>query len=136
RLYRLTEMTAQYILKKEFSIDTGDVDINNVPINLKEQIENLKNPKDNRIQLAMFQAFQLLMDLGISIGKDFFKNTKLRGLISERNYSILAHGTKSITKDTALNLTNEIHNFIAKYFDKFDEVVKELSFNWQAPLIT
>lgn len=126
RLYRLTEMFAQFVLIKKHKIDTSDVDQSKVPPISEYKIRFI----NGRAKIGMKDAYELLEALGDEVGKNFMKNKKMESLLQERNLSILAHGTKPIEKSTCIELNDHIYNLISTVIPGFEELCKKLQFSW------
>lgn len=110
RLYRSLELIAQIKLKKEYGIDTSDVDLDI----LKEHeitLDFIPN-KDGTIKTALVQDYILLNELNDELGKFFMKNNELVfATISSRNNSILAHGLNSQSEKQYTNFKELVLRF-------------------------
>ena len=96
RFYRVTELIAQYRLKKYGVEGTGDVHPDKIPKNLTGEIVP---DEDGRIRISMHKAYQLLAACGDEIGKRYESDKVIQNELSKRNTSILAHGLSPMTKD-------------------------------------
>lgn len=116
RLYRSFELIAQIELTK-YDLESSNIDIsilkqNNVSEEFIHDLEN--NLEDGKIRIGLVKDFLLLNELGNDLGKYYVENeSKIKDLTRKRNYSILAHGLESQSKED---------------FDKFLEVVLDLSY--------
>jgi CRISPR-associated protein (TIGR02710 family) len=107
RYYRCLDMIAQYALSK-YGVNTTDVNLSSLP---KETLECYQKARGGALPehyqagvggIALRDAFLLLACLADPLGKAFEEQTpKFLGFITARNYSILGHGTKPITKERA-----------------------------------
>jgi CRISPR-associated protein (TIGR02710 family) len=134
RLYRLTEMLAQWRLKARYDIDTGNVvldKIKDLSPAKRDQYESLRDQKDGKIKLGMVKSYELLCDLHDPLGSAFKNNKRLQGVLSERHKSILAHGTKPITKEACDRLIKEVRNIIAEFIPDFNHKIDLLDFPWR-----
>lgn len=95
RLYRAVEFISQVMLKKEYRIDTANVDLDVVPDFAQEKYQ--KKMKNGKITIGLCEGYELLQDLNDDLGLTFFSDNKLKYLLSKRNSSILAHGFEPIT---------------------------------------
>ncbi|MDI6784635.1 MAG: TIGR02710 family CRISPR-associated CARF protein [bacterium] len=130
RFYRLIEMTAQWILDESFHLQTDDVDLTKVPEKVRAIFEQCRDKKENKIQIGLKQAYFLLQHLQHPIGAAFHQNDTLKAVLNERNYSILAHGTKPITKAICLRLQQEILTLIQTILPEFENDARRLQFPW------
>ncbi len=60
RLYRVAEMLAQLVLKKEFQIETGDVKIDKIPKDKRGNIESYSDDRSGKIKIGLKRSFVLL----------------------------------------------------------------------------
>lgn len=139
RLYRSIELIAQMSLTNEniineqnlwsnaeFSINVSDVDsIQN--INVQEILEtfheyrNAKENVKNTFRIALKNSYELLEALGLEFASDYLNDNDLKGNITSRNRSILAHGLQPIDKKKANKLYSQVLSYAKK---AFPEVVK------------
>ena len=98
RLYRSLELIAQIKLKKEYNINTSDVDLEI----LKEydiDLDFISNA-NGTIKISLDQDYKLLDALNDDLGKFYIKNNQhVLSSLSTRNNSILAHGLNSQTEN-------------------------------------
>jgi CRISPR-associated protein (TIGR02710 family) len=100
RLYRALELLVQIHLLRSHDIRTGDVDINNIPHNWRDEYEELRYAhNNNQIRLSFRQSYRLLR-----VFKDdplsllYEENAKkLEDILSVRNNSLFAHGFRPIS---------------------------------------
>ncbi|MEI6127034.1 MAG: TIGR02710 family CRISPR-associated CARF protein [Pseudomonadota bacterium] len=131
RLYRASEMLAQYILYRDFQIKTGDVDLAKVPEEKRGDLAAHKDDRDGgKIKIGLKRAYALLADLGSSTGKAFVVNKELQGVLNERNNSILAHGTKPITEKACRKLFDVVKNLLSSDIADFEIKADALQFPW------
>ena len=97
RLYRSLELIAQIKLKKEYGIDTSDVDLKI----MKEHDVDLDFifETEGTVKTSLIQDYDLLNALNDDLGEFYIKNKdSVLSSISSRNNSILAHGLNSQTE--------------------------------------
>ncbi|MHA1819868.1 MAG: TIGR02710 family CRISPR-associated CARF protein [Promethearchaeota archaeon] len=157
RLYRCTEMIAQYILLNEFQLDSSNLDLESLKKILTDFnlaiVKDQKNKKtsknynaesiqrildkyvkleddDNKgsIKIGLWQDYELLKDLGHDAGTQFFENNHLRQLLTKRNSSILAHGIEPLHKEDAIALKSLVEHFIQKFVSKTPGLIKLATF--------
>jgi len=92
RLYRALELLVQIRLKREYQISTGDN-----KLGLMQSYELLVEKQDEPLG-SLFREYQ----------------NHIQDKLSIRNYSIMAHGFKPITKDKYESLENVFVSFILK----------------------
>jgi CRISPR-associated protein (TIGR02710 family) len=125
RYYRCLDMIAQYALEK-YKIITQKADLSKLPQKIiqkyqKERGGTLPNEyKDGIGGIALRDAFLLLYCLDDSLGQEYKKiEAKFLGLLTLRNQSILAHGTKAISKERAEKFREEI---VKVFLTKLSEI--------------
>lgn len=113
RLYRVSEMIAQYQLKKIYNIDNSRVDENDIPDDLKEDfVRKYKDPEINKLKLPLFASYILLNKLGDEYGKNFFHHEQeFKRIMVSRNFSYLAHGFESSREETYKQFKEIILNY-------------------------
>lgn len=132
RLYRLAEMLAQWILKKEFAIDTADVDVAKVPVSLKDRLEAHRST-EGKILIGLDLDYQVLKALEHPVGRSFDEG-KLQGLgvlLKQRNVSLLAHGLTPIRKSEVESLQEKLRTLITLEVNDFDDRRRALEFPWR-----
>jgi len=122
RLYRCLEMIMQYTLKKDYGIDSSDVDTWRLKVDLgvdEKIVEELERKRiDDKIKIGLMEDINLLDILKSDLGQ--LKNdNELRELIRKRNFSILAHGNEPVDKATA-------EKFLKKVLDVGRKVVRNI----------
>lgn len=95
RLYRAVEFISQIRLKKEYGIDTSDVDLDRIPDFVQEKYQ--KKMKNSKIAIGLREGYKLLRELNDDLGGLFISDNRLFDLLNKRNSSILAHGFEPIT---------------------------------------
>jgi CRISPR-associated protein (TIGR02710 family) len=132
RLYRLTEMLAQWILRKEFGIDTAAVDLAKVPDPLRAEFEVSRN-RQGVIQIGLDWDYRLLEALGHDVGRRFDQG-ELHGLgvlLKKRNVSLLAHGLEPIAKADVESLMSKVRRLVLLEVPDFDDRRRALEFPWR-----
>jgi CRISPR-associated protein (TIGR02710 family) len=147
RLYRLTEMVAQYVLDSKYGIDSSNVDIAALPAELSASvrkkleamavgIDDQGNRTTKKVQLGLRDDYEVLAGLGHAIGPLLppfgAKPTRLGQLLDTRNASILAHGSTPISADDARALADEVRTVTVLAMSDFDQRCAQLQFPWLA----
>ncbi|MEW6245672.1 MAG: TIGR02710 family CRISPR-associated CARF protein [Nitrospirota bacterium] len=132
RLYRLAEMLAQWILQKDFGIDTAAVDLSKIPDQLRSEFAATA-ASTREIQIGLERDYRLLKELGHRIGHKF-DEAEFRGigvLLKKRNVSLLAHGLTPISKGDVASLYQKLRGLVASEVTDFDDRCAELEFPWR-----
>jgi len=106
RLYRLSELLAQFRLWHVYGIDTGEVDMNKVPKNMRRQLESYRNER-GKVQIPLKAAYGLLAALGDGLG-NAWQDSKFRDALRARNESISGHGLQPVTEEVAIKLKEAV----------------------------
>ncbi len=96
RLYRVVEMAAQEQLENKYQIISDNVDASKIRSrDLRQALEESRGSDDN-IKVSQTMAYKILDDFGDQLGRRFIEQqARFKDIQSARNYSYLAHGTKS-----------------------------------------
>ena len=94
RLYRAIELLEQIRLFRSYGILTGDVDVQKLPEALQGKYEALRSPRSQKVQIGLFQSYELLSQLGNDpLGELFLLHREqILSSLEVRNNSLLAHG--------------------------------------------
>ncbi len=126
RLYRLTELIAQFRLWRCYKIDTSDVDVSKVPEEMRVELEAKRDEK-GKFKVAMDAAYRLLKALGDELGHEYEKPA-LRDALRHRNESIAAHGLNPVTDQTAKRLKEAIEPLLRKVVPELDRLLARATF--------
>lgn len=119
RLYRALELLVQLRLKLEYSILTGEVDIEKLPDIRKKEYESKRDSKDNKIKIALKESYELLVKMNKEdpLTKIYTEKEKyLWDLLNVRNNSLYAHGFTPILKE---QYEEFYKTFVEDILDKF-----------------
>lgn len=122
RLYRATEMLAQFALQRAYEIETKKVDPQRLPEQLREQYGGR--------ELGLAEAYALLGALGHGLGRGYEAEESPKHLLAERNQSILAHGTKPVSEEAARSFYRLVCALAATTIPDFAQRVHALQFPW------
>jgi CRISPR-associated protein (TIGR02710 family) len=101
RLYRAMEMLVQMHLLGNYSIETGNVDLEQLPETLKAEYE-VRKGANGKVEMGLRNSYELLNKLNSEdeLGKLYARNQKkLEDSLSIRNKSLFAHGMTPISKE-------------------------------------
>jgi CRISPR-associated protein (TIGR02710 family) len=108
RLYRLTELIAQYRLSQH-SLDASRLETTRLPQELQAKYEQLRDEK-GRVKLGLEQDYELLTDLGDPLGQLY--DPKLQDALRARNESIAGHGLKAVTEEDCRKLSDAVQRLM------------------------
>jgi CRISPR-associated protein (TIGR02710 family) len=117
RLYRIVELLAQYRLQEGLNLSvkglkTSDLDLTRLPADLRPRYEALRKA-EGAVNIGLAQAFTLLGELGDQEWSDrYWNNQKLRGLLTRRNQSVLAHGLTPVDRAVYAELAQEVRALV------------------------
>jgi len=126
RLYRTIELIAHYRLKKKHGIKPSQVDPNQIPPELKEKW-NIKT-RDETIKLSLQMSYELLKAKEDTLGEKHLEDRKIQNLLSQRNQSILAHGTKPVNRETFHSLLEKTIEYAHETVDNLKQLLEDSKF--------
>jgi CRISPR-associated protein (TIGR02710 family) len=123
RLYRAFEMLGQLEFEKEFKCSTSDVNVENIPINLRDDVKKTYTDfKDGKVKIPLFGLFEILYKIGNETGSIINEEMeRIKLVLTLRNNSILAHGTTSLDQKD-FNEALDILKNITKNFTSTVEI--------------
>ncbi|MEM3737473.1 MAG: TIGR02710 family CRISPR-associated CARF protein [Candidatus Bathyarchaeia archaeon] len=126
RLYRVVELVAQYRLRKNYGINSSDIDLEKIPPTLKER---WKIPaQGEKIKLGLERDYELLAAKGDEIGEMFLRDEKLRDLLSKRNFSILAHGSTPVNREVYERLLEKAISYGSAVVESLQSLLRDSEF--------
>ena len=130
RLYRVTEMIAQYVLQRKYQIDAGHVRWGQVPKESRGKYRfSEQNGKERIAKLSLQEDYELLRDLGDTCG-GFVKRTDVADVLRKRNQSILAHGVIPVEPETCKEFHGHVEGFLQEIVPDFPQQCRDLQFPW------
>jgi len=91
RLYRATELFAQIRLEKEYGYQAGDLRLNQLPKDLRDEYK--EHLRDDKLILGLRGDYELLSKMRDPIGRTFEeREARIIDALTRRNSSIGAHG--------------------------------------------
>lgn len=134
RFYRTIEMLGQWRLITQYEINHNDVDLQRIESISKKSIDWLngcRDKTDKKIKIGLQKCFLLLSELKDEMGRELNVDKKLRGLLNQRNNSILAHGITSVALEACKSLGDLTTDYCRKFINDFDKYLKILQFPFQ-----
>ena len=130
RFYRITELFAQQLLERSpYHINTSDVDLSKIP-ELRDLLGKFKNEVDGKIRIGLEMDYNVLNELGHPLGEKCLADKQLRGRLSERNESILAHGLKPISNSLYRKLYQSLLILFESEYPDFTVKAQRVQFPW------
>jgi CRISPR-associated protein (TIGR02710 family) len=117
RLYRITELIAQSVLRAKYEIESGGVDVwqlmtlGKLEKKTIEKYEMLRD-EEGKIKLPLRKDFELLQDLEDEVGKKFLEDNRMKDMLAKRNSSILAHGLVPVEKEDAEKMFESVTEYV------------------------
>jgi CRISPR-associated protein (TIGR02710 family) len=133
RLYRITELIAQSVLRTKYEITSSDVDVwqlkslDMMEKNTVEKYEKLRDEKGT-IKLPLKKDFELLNDLGDEIGKKFLADNRMKDMLAKRNNSILAHDLVPVAKEDAEKMFEIVKEYVELVVEDVAGLMKKSDF--------
>jgi CRISPR-associated protein (TIGR02710 family) len=117
RLYRATELFAQIRLEKEYGYRTGDLGLNQLPEDLREEYTG--HTRADKLILGLRDDYNLLSKLGDPIGSVFkVREARIIDALTRRNSSIGAHGLIPMTEGDYHLVKASLEGFIIEAADE------------------
>jgi len=126
RLYRLTELIAQYRLIQK-GIDSSNITLEKLPEELRESYRR-KIDEEGKVKLGLEEDYKLLAAMGDTLGAKFQENKRLRNALKSRNFSIAGHGFNPVAKDTCITLLKEVEELLNDVYPSWREQIKRAEF--------
>lgn len=130
RLYRAMEMLAQWILMKEFEIDTNNIQTRKIPPRDRVAFEALRSIEDGVVRVGLRKAYELLSILEHDVGVKFKNDPALREFLKVRGETILAHGMRTATNEECERFIHHTRELFSVEIENFDEMSRLLQFPW------
>ncbi|HOD70750.1 MAG: CRISPR-associated protein (Cas_Cas02710) [Deltaproteobacteria bacterium ADurb.BinA179] len=127
RIYRALEMYGQVCFTEMAHCSNSEVKPDIVPESIRHEfIRRYENPSNHRLKLPLHATFVFLKEKGHDAGLRFFEQAtlkKMKDIQSNRNQSILAHGTKPVSEYEIDSMFETICEFLQiKTFIEFPEL--------------
>lgn len=130
RLYRAMEMLAQWVLRRDFEIDTNDVDTRRIPPRDRVAYEALRSMEDGMVKIGLRKSYELLVIMGTNVGARFKSLEPLHTYLAKRAGSVLAHGLQSVDLHDAKTFFDSARELFLAEIPDFDERVRLMQFPW------
>ncbi|MGC8937190.1 MAG: TIGR02710 family CRISPR-associated CARF protein [Candidatus Methanomethylicaceae archaeon] len=125
RLYRTTELLAQYRVRKICGVEPSEADPSKIPAEL---IEKWREDTSKPLKLGLHKCYELLFYKGDVLGKEYKNDERLRDLLSKRNRSILAHGFEPVDKETYIELRDKVLKMATITIADLESLLKDSRF--------
>ena len=114
RLYRALEFIGQYAFEGKFKVPTGSVPPEVLPEQIRSDYEaKYREAGEPHLKLPLLATFRALQEAGDPLGARFSADfEEIKKLMSARNESILAHGSKPVKKQTAEKLMEIVRGYV------------------------
>lgn len=120
--YSVAEFAADYILEKEYGLNKSNIDASKA-VKLKgvdeTWLEKFRSEKNEKIQLPLFNSYELLEKMGNEYGKEFMCNKKYHTALQLRNDVI--HGNKPVDKSGAAGFAGISGEILGKFCNLYSE---------------
>jgi len=121
RIYRALELYGQIIFKEVARCDNSKVKPDVIPAHLRDTFKTkYYDPYTKHLKLPQTATFEYLNAMGHEAGKRFFKmETEIKKIQTNRNQSILAHGTSPVSESGAESILKTVSTFVGQtdFFD-------------------
>ena len=107
-------------------ITPSQVNPNKIPPELQEKW-NIKR-EDKPIKLSLLMSYELLKAKKDRLGEKLLEDRKIKDLLSKRNQSILAHGTKPVNRETYTQLLEKTIEYAHETVEKLKQLLKDSEF--------
>lgn len=112
RLYRCLEMIGQVELYKHFQFTTSNIELDKLTDVIKNEFIQ-KYGRIHKIKIGLHDTFKVLKSVDNFYASIYYQNeSEILKLLSIRNDSILAHGTKPVEKE-------KFEDFLKLFIEKF-----------------
>jgi len=126
RLYRACELTAQIALVK-YGIDTSKLKPEQIPEELIPLFPEL-NRAEKAVSMGLDRSYKVLKVKGEEKAAGYLGNKSLQNLLSQRNASILAHGTLPVQEKTYRHLREQVLKLARDFNPSIDRFLTKASF--------
>ena len=123
RLYRALELIAQILIEEEYGDETDSLNPDNYKMSTRAALK-----LDGKKHLALKNAYRLLECEGHDIGRAFGKDNKILDLLKIRNYSILAHGFKSVNGEQYQRFYDKVLEYARMIDERIDSKIDNATF--------
>jgi plasmid maintenance system antidote protein VapI len=118
RLYRALELMAQRWLELRHDIQTGNVEMARVPVQMKDKLEKARDEK-GEIKIGLLSAWDLIASFEDDPLAAHFnpERSVLRNFLNLRNMSLFAHGTAPISERDYREHSTRVQGFLRSAMD-------------------
>jgi CRISPR-associated protein (TIGR02710 family) len=130
RLYRALEMLGQWVLARDFKVDTNNVDTRRIPPRDRVRYEALRSMEDGLVRIGFHKTYELLGIFGSPIGVTFTGDPVMREFLESRSESILAHGLRPASREEAQRVMDHGRELLRLEIAELDDLEARLQFPW------
>lgn len=114
RIYRALELYGQIEFLQEVGCSNSQVPIKAIPDNLRDEYaQRYRDPASGALKLPLHATFRYLKEKDRESGHRYFRNIdKIKDIQSNRNRSILAHGTNPVSERACLSIFETVASFV------------------------
>lgn len=130
RLYRTIEGLAEYRLLVN-GIDLNNINQEKLHYIIKDGEKAsywIAKIEGGKLKIALKEKFILLSNIADDTSGMYLNDKELQSLLTNRNYSILAHGWKTIAQDDCERLYNKIELIARMIFKDLDSMIEDSCF--------
>lgn len=121
RIYRALELYGQILFEEATGCSNDKVKLEIIPDNLKEKfVQKYRDSHSRYLKLPLTATFEYLKFKEYEAGIRFFEREKeIKNVQSNRNSSILAHGTQPVTENAIKSIFKTVNDFlqVTSFFD-------------------
>jgi hypothetical protein len=135
RLYRAIELLAQTRLAgRDPALDSSDLDLDRLPEALRDRYARMREinqlmGRGDKVAIGLMEDYTLLRELDDPMGGVFSSlEGRVRHAIEKRNQSILAHGTRPLTRDDYELVRGVAHSLLSQGLAALGERVEARQF--------
>ena len=130
RLYRALEMLAQWVLWRDFGIDTNQVDTRRIPPRDRVAFEAMRSMEDGLVKIGLRKAFDLLSILNTRVGRHIGEDPVMKDFLGRQGQSILAHGLHPADSGAARRFLCHARRLFGVEIEGFEALAEQMQFPW------
>jgi CRISPR-associated protein (TIGR02710 family) len=113
RLYRALELWGQCAFEARFGVETGRTPPERLPAGVRDEYRRRYAAEEGLLKLPLVATYEALAAAADPSGERFVAcRDEIRNVLSARNDSILAHGTRPVSEEQARKLRDLVQRFL------------------------